>query len=182
MSKLLAPLQPLTPELLHKIKREAKLLKRKSQKTLRHRACLGIVARRYGFESWERCQESFQEAFKSWRDHRRDLCAAAFADKSRSYYFVQMHDDFERSYFSHWVGWSDDGYELRVPSKVNPAWFLHLFRESRAETLYVIETEEDYNRWTLFWHGPALVECDLMLSEEPRFLSPEPSYSRPRLT
>lgn len=182
MSNSLVFTQSLTPELLQKIKREAKVLKRQSQKTLRHRACLAIVARRYGFESWETCLESFQQAFKSWRDHGRDLCAAAQADDSRSYYFVQMHDYFERSWFSHWVGWSDDGYELRVPSKVKPAWFIRVFRESRKETLYVIETEEDYNRWTLFWHGPALVECDLMLSEVPHFLSPEPSYNRPRLT
>jgi hypothetical protein len=93
-----------------------------------------------------------------------------------------MHDYFERSFYSHWVGWSDEGYELRVPSEVNPAWFLQFFRESKKETLYVIETKEDYKRWMLFWHGPALVECDFMLSEVPHFLNPEPSYSRPRLT
>ncbi|KPW31181.1 Unknown protein sequence [Pseudomonas syringae pv. apii] len=182
MSRSLAPSQPLTPQLMQRIKREAKILKRKSQKTLRHRACLAIVARRYGFESWETCLKSFQEAFKSWRDHGKDLCATAPADEGHSYYFVQMHDYFERSCFSHWVGWSDDGYELRVPSKVNPAWFIRFFRESREETLYVIETEEDYQRWTLFWHGPALIECDLMLSKVLQFLSPEPSYNRPRLT
>ncbi|KHK65878.1 glyoxalase superfamily protein [Pseudomonas frederiksbergensis] len=181
MSKPLTPKQPLTPELLRKIKREAKVLRRTSQKTLRHRACLCIVAQRYGFESWETCYESFQEAFKSWRDQGKDLCAAALADERRSYYFVQMHDYFERSFFSHWVGWSDDGYELRVPSEVDPAWFIGAFRESNNETLYVIETKEDYKRWMLFWHGPALIECDLMLSQAPRFLSPEPSYSRPRL-
>ncbi|MNJ28867.1 hypothetical protein D3C77_234180 [compost metagenome] len=182
MSRSLTPTQPLTTELLHKIKREAKILKRTSQKTLRHKACLSIVARRYGFESWETCFASFKGAFKSWRDHGKDLCAAALADESRSYYFVEMHDYFERSYFSHWVGWSDDGYELRVPSQVNPAWFIHVFRETKNETLYVIETKEDYKRWMLFWHGPALIACDLMMSEVPSFLSPEPSYRRPRLT
>lgn len=182
MSISLSPAQHLTPELLQKIKREAKALKRTSQKTLRHRACLSIVAQRYGFESWETCYKSFQGAFKSWRDHGRDFCAAALADENRSYYFVEMHDYFERSFFSHWAGWSDDGYELRVPSRVNPAWFIRVFRESRNEMLYVINTAEDYKRWMLFWHGPALIECDLMLSEVPHFLSPEPSYGHPRLT
>ncbi|MCV4342261.1 hypothetical protein [Pseudomonas capsici] len=182
MFKSLTPTQPLTPELLQKIKREAKILKRTSQKALRHKACLSIVARRYGFESWNSCFEAFKSAFISWRDHGKNLCAAAPADENKSYYFVQLHDFFERSFFSHWVGWSDDGYELRVPSQVNPAWFIKAFRETREETLYVIETKEDYKRWTLFWHGPALVESELMLSEVPRFLDAEPSYSRPRLT
>lgn len=181
MSKSLTPTQPLTPELLQQIKREAKILKRNSQKALRHKACLSIVARRYGFESWKNCFEAFKNAFQSWRDHGKSRCAAAPADVSKSYYFVQLHDFFERSSFSHWVGWSDDGHELRVPSKVNPAWFIRAFRETREEALYVIETKEDYKRWTLFWQGPALVACDLMLSEVPKFLTPQPSYSRPRL-
>lgn len=181
MSKSLTPTQPLTPELLQQIKREAKILKRNSQKALRHKACLSIVARRYGFESWKNCFEAFKNTFQSWRDHGKSRCAAAPADVSKSYYFVQLHDFFERSSFSHWVGWSDDGHELRVPSKVNPAWFIRAFREIREETLYVIETKEDYKRWTLFWQGRALVACDLMLSEVPKFLTPQPSYSRPRL-
>lgn len=180
MSKSLTPAQLLTPELLHQIKREAKILKRSSQKTLRHKACLSIVARRHGFESWESCFKAFQNAFRSWRDQGRERCAAALADESKSYYFVELHNFFERSSFSHWVGWSDDGYELRAPSEVNPAWFFRFFRKDRMETLYVIETKEDYKRWTLFWHGPALVECDLMLSQAPRFLDPDPSYDHPR--
>lgn len=49
MSKSLTPTQPLTHELLQQIKREAKILKRTSQKALRHKACLSIVSRRYGF-------------------------------------------------------------------------------------------------------------------------------------
>lgn len=182
MSKPLHFTPPLTPDLLSKIKREAKILKRASQKNLRHKACLSIVARRYGFDSWETCFEAFKNAFKSWRDAGKESCAVAVADEKKSYYFVEMHEYYERSYFSHWVGYTDDGYELRVPSEVNPEWFIRSFRELRNQTLYVIKSSEDYKRWMLFWHGPALVECELMLSEVPWFLNPSPSYGRPRLT
>jgi len=83
MSKTLTTTHPLTPELFQQIKREAKILKRNSQKALRHKACLSIVARRYGFESWKNCFEAFKNAFKSWRDHGKDRCAAAPTDERK---------------------------------------------------------------------------------------------------
>lgn len=164
------------------VKSEAKQLRRTNHKDRNHKFYLNLVSRRYGYENYDALFLRFKEEVQNWRNKGRDLCESRRAEAHRSYYFVTMHDSFQYSYYSHWVGWDDEGYELRVPSQMSPKWVIEFVRESLREPLYIIHNEDEAFRWMWFWQGHALVDHDVITQKLDTFLLPSRSYSHPRLT
>ena len=166
-------------EIIKVVKSEARQLQR-IDTTKKRKQSLNIVARKYGFDHYDDLQGRFQSEAKMYRERYRSHCLSRLHDPEKNYYFVTMHSDFQYSYFSHWVGWSSDGYELREPSHVNADIIERTFRDNDKE-LYVIHQKEEFHRWTLFWLGRALVEESVIVNGIRSFLEPSISYERPEV-
>lgn len=163
------------------VKREAKHLCKTNHKDRNHKFYLNLVSRKYGYENYDALLLKFKEELRNWQNKGRELCESRTADPHRSYYFVTMHDSFQYSYYSHWVAWDNEGYELRIPSQMNPAWVIEFVRESMREPLYIIHDMDEAFRWMWFWQGRALVDHDVITKKIKKFLLPSRSYSHPRL-
>lgn len=182
MSDKLMPLQnKSSAQQIKFVKSEAKRLRRSNHKEHSHKYYLNYAARKLGYKSYDHLYEKFQADAREWRELGKAECSSRHFDGRRKYYYVTMHSFFEYSYFSHWTAWDDQGYELRAPSLMNPAWVIKLVRESLCEPLYIIHNEDECSRWALFWHGAALVDHDVITKRYVNFLESSRSYAHPRL-
>jgi hypothetical protein len=83
-----------------------------------------------------------------------------------SYYqfslFANIDGKFHYSFYTHWIGWTDDSYkhEVREPSLINPEVAIRQF-QTIEEPLLVINNIRDLTIFLYFLGGNALVETSL---------------------
>lgn len=164
-----------------RLKTEAKILRRKNDNDRSHKYYLNHLAIKYGYESYDELYSIFIDGIHTWRDRGKSSCLTRVFDLNRSYFYVTMHGDFEYSYYSHFEGYDEEGYELRAPSLVKPEWIVKLVRESLKEPLYIIHNKEEQARWVWFWKGHALVDHITIQKLLISICQPKRSYSKPRL-
>lgn len=163
------------------IKAEAKRLHKLELKTQPYKSYLNRCARRCGYKSYDAFFAVFNTELARIRNQGKADCAQRCDDPDREYFYINMEEDFQYTFFSHWTGWDSEGYELRAVSLINPQYFIKLVRESLKEDLYIIHDKEDCRRWMFAWKGKALVDSAIAMSSLPSLSIPKRSYSHPRL-
>lgn len=166
------------------VKSEARRLKKNPPPSLigkRHKFILNIVAQKLGFSSYDDLYAKTKKIREESLIILKNESMLRMADQSRTYYYFSMNQRSTYSYYSHWVAYDDDGYELREASLVNPEFFMDFVRNEMSQPLYIVHNAKELCSWMVLWRGQALIDSKLMKKEFPTMLGPSRSWSRPRL-
>ena len=150
--------------LVKAVYREAKKARRKDR-SLSLCQHMEICAKKFGYNGLDHLQKDYAvRAIKSSLERRRLACAELLPDdRLNSYYqFDINNEDASMGYYSHWAGYDEEGYELRVPSLIRGEILIKIFRETMGRIAYVIEDLESLYQWRFVWGGLAVINAELV--------------------
>ncbi len=152
--------------LVKAIYREAKQA-RKKDKSLTLCQHKELYARKYGFDSLDHLQKDYTiRALRASFENRRLACLQLKPNDSLNDYYQFDIDEEDQSigYYSHFMGYDDEGYELRSPSIIKGEILIKHFREDLDKEAYVIEDLESLYQWRFVWSGIAIINAGLVES------------------
>ncbi|HEY0681803.1 MAG TPA: hypothetical protein VGD45_05710 [Steroidobacter sp.] len=123
---------------------------------------LDVHAQQLGYQSYHHLTRSLNQLPSdklgkySMRLMRR-ICARRLPSQDCSYCSFTAHRDGSISYYSHWIGWDQEGCEVRVPSPLDGKRVTEKFRQSLDHPIYVLETPKELLAWHWSWFAGAVI-------------------------
>jgi len=154
------------PKSSERIKREAKTLRRSLGISLTK--IQNKLAVKEGFSNFKhlRAQEKANE-IKKYRVQVIDGALLREPKESEPYFLFWWLQDTSLTFFSLWVGWRENGTEIRVPRQVNGIETKEFYENTRFYPELVIHNQDELMFWYLQKMGSALVAVDLAMKFAP---------------
>jgi hypothetical protein len=87
----------------------------------------------------------------------RHICAARLPSLDCSYCSFTAFYDGTFGYYSHWIGWDDNGREVRIPSPLNGMRIVEQSRGCLPHPVYVVESSKELLAWQFKWLAGAVM-------------------------
>ncbi|AQR67582.1 hypothetical protein BZG29_03800 [Janthinobacterium sp. LM6] len=162
-----------------------KYLEDKSNSSLSHCKMLNVRAIALGYQSYHHFRETLKglpkdEFGKVSLRVMRKICQNRMPLQSCAYYEFHSLPNRATGFYSHWIGWDEEGEEVRAPRPLNGTSTAKGLREAMSAPVYVIETLAELNVWRHIWHSTALVpealakESFVKAFDKEKFVSQDP--------
>jgi|SRR5471032_148172 len=156
-----------------------------SNSRLGHCKALELRALALGYQSYYHFKETLtglpkDEFGKVSLRVMRKVCGNRMPLQSCAYYEFHSLPGKATGFYSHWIGWDDEGEEVRAPRPLNGTSTAKGLRNAMSAPVYVVETISELNAWRHIWHSTALVpealakEFFVKAFDKERFVSSNP--------
>lgn len=149
-----------------------------SDPDLRHCKLLEARARSLGFESYHHFQTYLHglppdQFGKVSLKVMRLICERRLPQQDCAYYEFRVLPKHGIGYYSHWIGWDDQGEEVRTPRPLESMGTTRGLGGAMKDPVYVVESPEELHAWQYIWRSVALIPEPLAKEFFSRFFDKE---------
>lgn len=145
---------------------------------LSHCQMLNFQAQELGFQGYHHFCQSLKSLSQDVLGQQsialmRRICEKRLPSRDDCPYFEFVPLSKGVGYYSYWIGWDENGDEVRVPRPLIGVSSVKKLRGEAEYPIYVIETERELEAWQHIWGSTAYIPEELAKCRFPRYFEKE---------